>query len=139
MATDTPDSLKVDEELEKEFHAALQHELTDDDIERAELLLGVDTASRLRELNSVATADAIRNWAMGAGDDNPLYTDETYGPTTRWGSQIAHGTMVGHIKTPMYGDPIPDELARADEEHVPRDPRVRLGGHVGLVPAAPSG
>jgi acyl dehydratase len=113
VATDPPDSLKVDEELEKEFHDALQHELTDDDIARAELLIGVDTASRLRELNSVATPDAIRNWAMGAGDDNPLYTDETYGPTTRWGSQIAHGTMVGHIKTPMYGDPIPEEVAQA--------------------------
>ena len=45
VATDRPpDSLKVDEELEKEFQTALQHELTDDDIERAKLLLGVDTA-----------------------------------------------------------------------------------------------
>lgn len=111
--TNTPDSLKVDPALEKEFEKALQHELTDDDIERAKLLLGLNEASRARELFSVATPDAIRNWAMGAGDDNPLYTEETYGPTTRWGSQIGHGTMVGHIKTPMYGDPIPDDVQKA--------------------------
>src|SRR5256885_634031 len=82
-----------DDELEKEFGKAIAYELVDDDIERARLLLGVDTASKQRELFSAATPDAIRNWAMGAGDDNPLYTDEDYGPSTRWGSQIAHGTM----------------------------------------------
>ena len=85
-----PESLRVDENLEKEFAAALQYELRDEDIERARLLLGVDVAYKTRELFSVATPDVIRNWAMGAGDDNPLYTDEAYGPTTRWGSQIAH-------------------------------------------------
>jgi acyl dehydratase len=106
----TPESFRVDAELEKEFAKAIQYELTDGDIERARLLLGYDTASRHRELHSVASPDAIRNWAMGVGDDNPLYTDEAYGPTTRWGSQIAHGTMAGHVKTPMLGDPIPKEV-----------------------------
>ena len=57
-------SLRVDPKLEKEFEAALQYELTDADIERAHLQLGVDTASRARELFSVATPDAIRNWSM---------------------------------------------------------------------------
>lgn len=110
MAEPTHESLKVDAELEEEFQKALQHELTDEDIEKARLLLGVDTASRARELFSVATPDAIRNWSLGVGDDNPLYTEEEYGPTTRWGTQIAHGTMVGHVKSPMLGDPISDEL-----------------------------
>jgi acyl dehydratase len=110
MAEETADSLKVDDELEKEFQKALEHELTDEDIDRAQLLLGIDTATRGRELLSVATPDGLRNWAMGVGDDNPLYTDEEYGPTTRWGSQIGHGTMVGHIKTPMLGDPVPAEI-----------------------------
>jgi acyl dehydratase len=107
------ESLQVSEELEAEFEEALKYQLTDDDIERARLLLGVDTANRARELYSVATADAIRNWALGVGDDNPLYTEEEYGPTTRWGSQIAHGTMVGHVKTPMLGDPVPSEIKAA--------------------------
>jgi acyl dehydratase len=106
----TAASLQVDPELEKEFAKAIDYQLTDEDIERAHLLLGIDTASRARELFSTATPDAIRNWALGVGDDNPLYTNEEYGPTTRWGSQIAHGTMAGHIKTPMLGDPVPAEI-----------------------------
>jgi len=113
MAADrTADSLKVDPSLEAEFEKAIGYELTDADLERAKLLLGLDTASRHRELYSVATPDAIRNWALGVGDDNPLYTDERYGPATRWGSQIAHGTMAGHVKTPMLGDPIPEEIKK---------------------------
>lgn len=112
-STQPAKSLQVDEKLEKEFAEALKYELTDADIERAQLALGVDTANRSRELYSQATADAIRNWAQGVGDDNPLYTDEAYGPRTRWGSQIGHGTMVGHVKSPMLGDPPPDEVKKA--------------------------
>jgi acyl dehydratase len=109
----TPESLRVGAGLEKDFAAALSYELKDADIERARLLLGVDTASGARELYSVATADALRNWALGSGDDNPLFTEEDYGPSTRWGSQIGHGTQAGHIKTPMLGDPISAELKAA--------------------------
>jgi acyl dehydratase len=110
MAESTAESLKVSDELEEEFAKAIQYELTDEDLERAKLLLGIDTALRYRELNSVATPDAIRNWSLGVGDDNPLYVDEDYGPTTRWGTQVGHGTLAGHIKTPMLGDPIPAEV-----------------------------
>ena len=113
MPDDAPaESLQVSAELEAEFEAALQYRLTDEDLERAKLLLGLDTASRHRELYSVATPDAIRNWSLGVGDDNPLYTEEDYGPATRWGTQIGHGTMMGHVKTPMLGDPIPDEVKK---------------------------
>jgi acyl dehydratase len=108
----TPESLRVDSELEKEFEKAAAYTFADDDIERARLLLGIDTASRHRELYSVATPDAIRNWSLGIGDDNPLYVEEAYGPATRWGSQIGHGTFAGHIKTPMLGDPIPEEVRK---------------------------
>ena len=109
----TPAALQVDERVAEEFEKATASKLTDEDIEKARLLIGHDTASRQRELYSVATPDAIRNWAMGVGDDNPLYVDEDYGTGTRWGSQIAHGTMVGHVKTPMLGDPTPDDVKRA--------------------------
>jgi len=108
----TAETLKVDPVLEAEFSEALSYRLTDEDLERAELLLGIQTASRHRELYSVATPDAIRNWSLGVGDDNPLYVDENYGPTTRWGDQIAHATMAGHIKTPMLGDPVPAEIRK---------------------------
>jgi acyl dehydratase len=106
------DKLKVDERLEKGFAEALQHKLTDEDIAKAHKLLGVYSPLRQQELYSVATPDAIRNWAQGVGDDNPLFLDPAYGESTRWGAQIGHGTLAGHIKTPMLGDPIPDELKK---------------------------
>jgi acyl dehydratase len=106
-------AFQVDEKLEKGFEEALKYELKDEDIERAKLLIGVNVASNARELHSEATPDALRNWAHGTGDDNPLYCDEDYGPTTRWGGQIGHGTQVGHIKTPMLGDPMPEEIKKA--------------------------
>jgi acyl dehydratase len=111
-AKPTHETLRVDDELEAEFQKALQHELTDEDIEKAKLLLGIDVAAKQRALYSVATVDAIRNFSLGIGDDNPLYVDETYGPSTRWGSQIGHGTQMAHVKSPMLGDPIPDEIKK---------------------------
>jgi len=98
------------QEISQEFEQATRYELLDADIERAKLLIGIDTPNKRREHISVATPDAIRNWALGMGDDNPLYVDEEYGPTTRWGSQIGPGVFMGHIKTPMLGDPVPDEI-----------------------------
>jgi acyl dehydratase len=115
MTTDqssTPKGLQVDETVAAEFERATAYRLTDEDIERAKLMIGHNFANRARELFSVATPDAIRNWSLGVGDDNPLYTDESYGPGTRWGSQIGHGTMVGHVKSPMFGDPVPDDLKK---------------------------
>lgn len=100
-------------DLSEEFERAIRYELTDNDIERAHLLLGVDETSKAREHISVATPDAIRNWALGSGDDNPLFCDESYGLATRWGSQIASPTFAGHIKTPLLGDPVAAEIRAA--------------------------
>jgi acyl dehydratase len=96
-----------------EFEKATDFALTDEDIERARLLLGVDVASRQREHITTATYDSIRNFAAGVGDDNPLYADEEYGETTRWGSQIAPGSMAIIIGAPLLGDPMPAEVKRA--------------------------
>lgn len=38
---------------------------------------------------SVATRDAIRHFAWGIGDDNPLWTDRDHAQTSRWGGLIA--------------------------------------------------
>jgi acyl dehydratase len=42
----------------------------------------------------VATKDAIRHWANGIGDRNPLWTDESYAARTRWRDIIAPPSMV---------------------------------------------
>ena len=113
MSKEVKESLQLNKKLEDSFDEALSHKLTDEDIERAKLLIGVDLASRHRELYSIASADACRNWAFGVGDDNPLYTDEDYGLSTRWGAQLGHGTQMGHIKTPMLGDKMPKDIKDA--------------------------
>ena len=39
--------------------------------------------------NRAATADAIRHFAWGIGDDNPLWNDEDYGAKTQYGGLVA--------------------------------------------------
>jgi len=93
-----------------EWKKATQYQITDDDIERAKLLLGVDVANKHREYIQTATYDAIRNFSVGAGNDNPLFCDPDYARRTRWGDVIAPGMMVGTMNRPMRGDTLPDDL-----------------------------
>lgn len=57
----------VQQELEKNTAATL----TDEDIERARLLVGVDVASKQIEHITTASYDSIRNFTWGVGDDKP--------------------------------------------------------------------
>ena len=133
----THKAFEVDAELEKEFQKALQHQLTDEDIAKAELLLGIDVASKQRELNSVATPDAIRNWALGVGDDNPLYTEEEYGEWNALGDPDRPRHPDGAHQDADARRSHPRRDQGSDEEHVPWGARVRLGRHVGVVPTPP--
>ena len=100
-------------DLKEELQKATSYELTDEDIDRARLLLGVDTASKHMEHITTASYDSIRNFTWGLGDDNPLYCDEDYGRRTRWGSQIAPNSMAQIIGAPMFGDPMPEVVKKA--------------------------
>jgi acyl dehydratase len=100
-------------DIAAEFEEATSYELLDGDIDRARALLGVDVASRRREHLTTFTPDAIRNFAYGVGDDNPLFADEDYGRRTRWGGQIAPNIMAAVVNTPMLGDPLSKELKAA--------------------------
>src|SRR5262245_56139885 len=92
----------------REWKRATEYAITDEDIERAGLLIGVDVANKHREHIQTATYDAIRNFAVGAGNDNPLHCDPEYARRTRWGEVIAPGMMAGVINKPMLGDPMPE-------------------------------
>ena len=48
----------------------------------------------IRQHNTAASADAIRQFANGCGDDNPLWLDPEYAATTCWGANIAPPTFV---------------------------------------------
>lgn len=97
-------------DLDQVFDEATSARITDEDIAAQGLLVGVDTAGRLKELFSTATPEAIRNFARGYGDDNPLFDCEGHGRSTRWGEQIAPPIMAGVINAPLKGDPIDPEL-----------------------------
>lgn len=97
----------------EEWRQATNYTFKDEDIERAHALTGYDQASRDMEYVQTATPDAIRNFAHGAGNDNPLFCDPAYGAGTRWGSVIAPGMMAGIINAPMKGDPAPDWVKAA--------------------------
>jgi acyl dehydratase len=100
-------------DVQQEFEKNTAALLTDADIERARLLVGVDVASKHMEHITTATYDSIRNFTWGLGDDNPLYTTEEYGRGTRWGSQIAPNSMDQIIGAPMLGDPMPADVKAA--------------------------
>jgi len=89
---------------------ATKYQILDEDIERAKLLLGVDVSNGHREYIQTASYDHIRNFAIGAGNDNPLHCDPGYAGKTRWGDVIAPGMMVGTVNKPMLGTPLPAEL-----------------------------
>ena len=50
--------------------------------------------SPLQPYVEMANKDAIRHWAEGLGDMNPLWVNEAHARTTRWGDIIAPPTMV---------------------------------------------
>ncbi len=99
-------------ELEKEFERETAATIRDEDIERARQLIGHDTARNKGDFYTVLSPDAMRNFARGYGEDNPLYCDEEYGKGTRWGSQIAPQMIGIAMGSPLYGDPVPDELRK---------------------------
>jgi acyl dehydratase len=98
------------EASDEKFKDATSAVIDDADIAKDRAALGVWAAARSQELISTATPEAIRNFAHGYGDDNPLYTDPAYGRATRWGGQIAPQIMAAVLNAPLRGDKLPKEL-----------------------------
>jgi acyl dehydratase len=59
----------------------------------------IGVTRQFRPWNSTATADAIWHFAMGVGDDNPLWLDRDYACATAWGGLIAPPTFVSTCST----------------------------------------
>jgi acyl dehydratase len=87
-----------------EFEKATDYSFKEEDIANAKALVGHFTPVSSREHLTEATHDAMRNFARGYGDDNPLYTTEDYGSGTRWGAQIAPPMMPIALNNPLYKD-----------------------------------
>jgi acyl dehydratase len=79
--------------------------------------------------NEFASTDSIRQFAHGYGDLNPLYTDRSYGPLTRWGSMVAppgYEWTMGIDRSPE----VPEEL-RVTTRHALRGVHLFNAGHEG--------
>lgn len=60
----------------------------------AALRAEIGRKSGLPQFNSYASPDTIRHFALGRGDDNPLFCDEDYGAASRFGTIVAPSTFV---------------------------------------------
>lgn len=60
--------------------------------------------------NEVATKDAIRHFANGIGDPNPLWRDENYARNSRYGGIIAPPLFLNAILIGMGGEYVPGFL-----------------------------
>ncbi|UUZ62808.1 MaoC family dehydratase N-terminal domain-containing protein [Polaromonas sp. P1-6] len=78
----------------------------EDSLAQATALLG--TPIRVEQWNHEASWDAIRHYAWGLGDDNPLYCDPAYAKDTRWGGLVAPPTFFYGIWDAVVAPGLPD-------------------------------
>jgi acyl dehydratase len=76
--------------------------LDEETIEAVRRRIGIPIRNRQRPHHEQVTEDAFRHFAMGYGDDNPLWCDPAYGAGTAW------GTVIGPPMFPLSaGTPVP--------------------------------
>jgi acyl dehydratase len=63
--------------------------ITDEAVERLRRRIGIPVKWGGRPRNTYSSADSIRQFATGYGDDNPLFTDPEYAEGTRWKALLA--------------------------------------------------
>jgi acyl dehydratase len=81
--------------------------ITDDAIARLRARIGVPEPNPQAPHYANPNEDAFRHVAEACGDDNPLWCDPAYGPSTRWGGVIAPPALVGG-DTLIGVDEVPD-------------------------------
>ncbi len=67
--------------------------ITERELERLRRMMNVELEAR-EPFNRYASPDTIRHFAHAIGDDNPLFTDEGYAASTRWGRAVAPPTFL---------------------------------------------
>src|SRR6185436_13445238 len=94
----------------------IQGRITDDSLELMRKRIGytnntVRSGILVDPWNITASQEAFRRFAIGNGDDNPLFNDPDYPAKTRWGGPIAPTTFdmsMGVQRNPI----VPDALER---------------------------
>ena len=63
--------------------------ITEEGLDDLRKRIGVKIENTVEPWNYEATRDAIRHYAHGIGDDNPLWCDPAYAEKTKYGSLVA--------------------------------------------------
>jgi acyl dehydratase len=82
--------------------------MTDEEIERGRSQVGVAVKAKYSKHRPRPEEGAMREFARGYGDDNPLFNDPAYAATSRWRAMIAPPLFpiaVGVDFTPRIEDP----------------------------------
>ena len=80
--------------------------IAEDALAQARALIGMPI--RVEQWNYEASRDAIRHYAWGIGDDNPLFHDADYAKGTKWGGIIASPTFFFGIWDAVVAPGLPD-------------------------------
>ncbi|MET7337822.1 MaoC family dehydratase N-terminal domain-containing protein [Nonomuraea sp. NPDC005650] len=102
--------------------------LTDAALERSRGRLGIPIPQPNPPHNYEVTRDAVRHFAQGYGDDNPLYCDPAYAKTSRWEGVIAPPTFLYTMGEDIA--PQPDAETRA---LLKGDPFAGLGSYQAVM------
>ena len=85
--------------------------ITHRDVECIRERIGIEVPLT-RAYNEECTRDGMVKLILGVGDGNPLYWDEDYAKTTRWGGLIAHPTYIQTTGISVKRELLPEEAAR---------------------------
>jgi len=85
---------------------ALFPKITEKGLDDLRSRIGIKIADTVEPWNYEATRDAIRHYAHGIGDDNPLWCEPDYAAKSRFGSIVALAEL------PVYHEPYRIRLRR---------------------------
>jgi acyl dehydratase len=73
--------------------------ITDEGIDQIRAAIGV--RKPIPAWNRLVTPEGIEHFALGVGDDNPLWWDDSYAAKSRWGGRVAPGCyLYSHMRGP---------------------------------------
>lgn len=81
--------------------------IDDESVAEARRLIGVELKNSRLGWNTEASADNIRQYVWGVGDDNPLYLDDDYGAASIWGTRLAPGSFLHSIRSTVVAPKLP--------------------------------
>ncbi|MEE8290497.1 MAG: MaoC family dehydratase N-terminal domain-containing protein [Candidatus Tectomicrobia bacterium] len=81
--------------------------ITDEGLAAAASLIGLPLRRDRMQWISAATRDAIRHFAWGIGDNNPLWCDDAYAQSSPWGTMVGPPCMLYGVDSTIVAPKLP--------------------------------